>query len=219
MDLSNYEILSDYPESVSLVDSSRLFYERMRTRRTIRHFDSRPVDRKAIEYAIRTAGTAPSGANHQPWFFVAVESGDVKRRIREAAEKVERDFYSGGAPPDWLRDLKPLGTDACKAYLEEAPFLILIFSRVRQPGPEGEKKSHYPIESTGLATGLLIAALHSAGLATLTHTPRPMGFLNGIAGLDSSFRPYLIVVTGHPRRPVQVPRLGRKTLDEIALFL
>ncbi|MDX1643386.1 MAG: nitroreductase family protein [Thermoanaerobaculia bacterium] len=199
---------------------ARAFLERMKRRRTVRQFSSEPVPRQVVEDALRTAATAPSGANRQPWHFVVVEDADTKRRIRRAAEKEERDFYEWRAPKEWLEALEPFGTDDCKPFLETAPYLIVIFAQLHDLDQQGEVvKNYYVNESVGIATGLLITALHQAGLVTLTHTPSPMRFLNEILGRPKRERPYLVLVVGYPADDARVPRLSKKDLDEIATFL
>lgn len=195
------------------------FRERMATRRTVRDFDPKPVPREVLEACLRTAGGAPSGANLQPWRFVVVTDADSKRRIREAAEAEEREFYERRAPPEWLAALAPLGTDWRKPFLEVAPALIAVFGE-RHGVAEGGRilKRYYVDESVGLACGFLLAALHHAGLATLTHTPSPMAFLNEILERPRNERAYLLIVTGHPAAGARVPRIGRKTLEEITEF-
>ena len=196
------------------------FYEELRRRRTVRDYAPRPVDRAVIEDCLRAAGTAPSGANLQPWHFVVVADPAVKRQIRVAAEAEEREFYSSRAPQEWLDALAPLGTDAAKPFLETAPYLIAIFAQSYGLLPDGRKVKHYYVaESVGIATGFLIAALHHAGLATLTHTPSPMGFLNDILQRPSHERPYLLLVVGYPADDAQVPAITKKPLDEIATFV
>jgi nitroreductase len=188
------------------------FHALMQRRRTVRDFDPRPVQREVIAACIAAAGTAPSGANQQPWHFVAVSDPDVKRRIRLAAEGEEREFYERRAPEEWLTALQPIGTDWHKPFLETAPWLIAIFVQKWGRAADGSKiKHYYPAESVGIATGLLITALHSAGLATLTHTPSPMGFLNEILGrpVDAE-RPFLLLVVGHPAADARVPAIERK---------
>ena len=188
-------------------------------RRTVREYSDRPVPRRVIEECLRAAGTAPSGANHQPWHFVVVSDPEVKACIRVAAEDEERAFYNGGAPQEWLDALAALGTDEHKPFLETAPYLIAIFAERYMLGPEGGKvKNYYVQESVGIATGILITALHHAGLATLTHTPSPMNFLNEILGRPANERPFLLLVTGYPADDARVPEITKKPLDEIATF-
>ena len=199
---------------------ARAFYEEMQRRRTVRQFSDRPVPRAIIEDCLRTAGTAPSGAHMQPWHFVVVEEAELKRRIREAAEAEEREFYHRRATPEWLEALAPLGTDEHKPYLETVPYLIAVFIRRHTVLPDGVVLKHYyAVESVGLATGLLVAAVHHAGLTSLTHTPSPMGFLNGILDRPESERPFLLLVVGYPAENARVPNLTRKPLGEIATFL
>ena len=196
------------------------FYAELRGRRSVRDFSDRPVPRGVIETCLRTAGTAPNGANLQPWHFVVVADPAVKQRIREAAEAEEREFYSGRAPQDWLDALAPLGTDADKPFLETAPYLIAIFAQSYGIGPDGKKVKHYYVtESVGIATGFLIAALHHAGLATLTHTPSPMGFLGKLLGRPEHERPFLLLVVGYPADGATVPAITKKAPDEIATFV
>lgn len=196
------------------------FYEELRARRSVRSFSPAPVPREVLEDALRAAGTAPSGANLQPWKFVVVGDPARKRRIREAAEAEERAFYGGRAPAEWLEALAPLGTDADKPFLEVAPTLIAIFAESHGVAADGARSKHYYVqESVGIATGFLIAALHHAGLATLTHTPSPMGFLSKLLGRPPHERPYLLLVVGYPAEGARVPTLRKKALDEIAVFL
>ncbi len=196
------------------------FYAELRRRRTVRDFSDRPVPRAVIETCLRTAGTAPNGANLQPWHFVVVSDPALKRRIRAAAEAEEREFYTGRAPQDWLDALAPLGTDANKPFLETAPCLIAIFAQAFGIGADGKKVKHYYVtESVGIATGFLIAALHHAGLVTLTHTPSPMGFLNDLLGRPENERPFLLLVVGYPSASATVPAITKKPLDEIATFV
>lgn len=196
------------------------FYAQMKRRRTVRDFSDRPVPRDIIETCLLAAGTAPNGANMQPWHFVVVSDPAVKRQIREAAEAEEREFYQRRATEEWLEALAPLGTDANKPFLETAPYLIAIFAQSYGMGPGGEKIKHYYVqESVGIATGLLITALHQAGLATLTHTPSPMNFLNEILERPGNERPFLLLVVGYPAIDARVPLIDKKTLDEIATFL
>lgn len=198
---------------------ARAFNELMQARRTVRHFASTPVAREVIEQCLLVAGSAPSGANLQPWHFVVVSDPAIKRRIREAAEAEEREFYEHRAPQEWLDALAPLGTDAEKPFLETAPYLIAIFSQSYGVLPDGRKvKNYYVQESVGIATGMLITALHNAGLASLTHTPSPMGFLNAILDRPANEKPFLLLVVGHPAEGAQVPDISRKALAEIAAF-
>ena len=202
-----------------LIARARAFHDAMARRRTVRAFAPDPVPRAVVEACLRAAGTAPSGANRQPWHFVAVAEPALKRQIRDAAEAEERAFYGGRAPADWLEALAPLGTDADKPFLEIAPWLIVVFASLHDRRPDGRAVKHYYVqESVGIATGFLIAALHEAGLATLTHTPSPMQFLNTVLGRPRHERPFLIVVAGYPAADARVPDLRRKPLDEIATF-
>jgi nitroreductase len=191
------------------------------TRRTIRDFSSEPVPRAVIETCIKAAGTAPSGANHQPWHFVAISNPDIKRQIRIAAEAEEREFYERRATPEWLDALAPLGTDASKPFLETAPWLIAVFSQKRGGEQVGQdKKNYYVTESVGLATGMLITALHSAGLGTLTHTPAPMNFLREICGRPEGEKPFVLMVVGYAAKDAKVPKhaLIKKSLGDISTF-
>ena len=195
---------------------SRIFFENLSTRRTIRNFSDKPVDREVIENCIKTAGTAPSGANMQPWHFVLISNPKIKKQIRVAAEKEEKEFYKTRAPKEWLEALAPLGTDNNKPYLETAPYLIAIFMQRYGKLPDGrEVKHYYGLESVGIATGMLITAIHDAGLASLTHTPSPMGFLNQILKRPKNERPFLLLVVGHPDEGVTVPDIKRKDMSEI----
>ena len=195
------------------------FAAQLSRRRTTRHFSDRPVRRTIIEHCLRAAGSAPSGAHQQPWHFVAIGDGALKRRIREAAEEAEREFYAT-APADWLAALAPLGTDAVKPYLDSAPWLIAVFAQRYGVGDDGTRRTHYYVnESVGIACGFLIAALHHAGLATLTHTPSPMTFLSEVLERPANEKPVMLVVVGYPAPDARVPRLERKPLDEIATFL
>ncbi len=199
---------------------ARAFCEEMRRRRTVREFSDRPAPREVIEDCLCAAGTAPSGANLQPWHFVVVSDPAVKRAIREAAEAEERAFYRERAPQAWLDALAPLGTDEHKPFLETAPYLIAIFAQSYGVLPDGTKVKHYyALESVGIATGMLITAIHHAGLASLTHTPSPMRFLNDILGRPENERPFLLLVVGYPAEEARVPDLAKKSLDEIATFL
>jgi iodotyrosine deiodinase len=200
---------------------ARAFAERMAERRTVREFSHRPVPRSIVEAAIRTAGSAPSGANQQPWHFVAVsaEAAELRHTLRHKAEEEEREFYSRRAPTAWLGALAPLGTDANKPFLEIAPWVIAIFVQPHGVTASGQViKHYYATESVGIATGLLIASLHLAGVATLTHTPSPMGFLNTLLGRPPHERPFLLLVAGYPAEHARVPDIQRKALEEIADF-
>jgi len=207
-----------YPEA-EMVTRAQAFRDELRRRRTVRHFSDRAVPRAVIEAALAAAGTAPSGANLQPWHFVAVQDAAVKQSIRTAAEEEERAFYGGRAPQEWLDALAPLGTDADKPFLETAPWLIAIFAERNGRLPDGRAVKHYYVpESVGIACGFLIAALHHAGLATLTHTPSPMGFLNEVLGRPENEKPYLLLVVGYPAEDAEVPKIGKKPLDEIVTW-
>jgi len=198
----------------------RAFAEKLKKRRTVRDFSPEPVAREIVETAIAAAGSAPSGANQQPWTFVAISDPAVKARIRQAAEAEEKAFYDGRAGEEWLEALAVLGTDWEKPFLEAAPWLIAIFQQRWGLGPDGRKiKHYYAPESVGIATGFLIAALHEAGLATLTHTPSPMGFLNEICGRPENEKPVILLVVGKPAPGCRVPAIDKKPLTEIARFL
>src|SRR6266513_4243837 len=196
------------------------FYETMQRRRTLRDFSDRPVPREVIKNCIRAAGTAPSGANLQPWHFVAVRDPVVKHQIRIAAEKEEKEFYAHRAPKAWLEALAPLGTDSNKPFLEIAPWLIAVFAQPFRILADGTRSpTYYAIESVGIATGLLVTAVHSCGLLCLTHTPSPMGFLNPILRRPPHEKPFVLLVIGHPAENALVPDIGRKLLDEISSFV
>lgn len=196
------------------------FRSEAQRRRTVREFSSRPVPREVIEECLRAAGTAPNGANLQPWHFVAVSDAAMKREIRIAAEKEELEFYRHKAPQEWLDALAPLGTNEHKPFLEAAPYLIAIFAQSYSLLPDGRKvKNYYVQESVGIATGILIAAIHHAGLVSLTHTPNPMGFLNQLLGRPVQERPFLILVVGYPAGDAMVPDIAKKPLEEIATFV
>jgi iodotyrosine deiodinase len=195
------------------------FYDEMNRRRTTRHFSTDPVPRELIEMAIRTAGTAPSGAHQQPWTFVAVSDPALKQRIREAAEHEEYDFYHGRAPREWLEAVLPLGTDERKPHLTDAPWLVVLFRQAYTLDDDGRKRPHYySEESCGIAAGLFIAAIHQMGLVTLTHTPNPMGFLRDLLQRPANERTMLIMPVGYPASNARVPDLARKSLDEIAVW-
>lgn len=196
------------------------FCTRMQHRRTVRDFSSRPVPRDIIEHCLKAAGTAPNGANMQPWHFVVVSDPTIKRHIRMAAEEEERQFYRAKAPQEWLDALAPLGTDEHKPFLETAPYLIAIFTQRYGLLPDGRMVKHYYAqESVGIATGILITALHHAGLVSLTHTPSPMNFLNDILQRPPNEKPFLLLIAGYPASTATVPDISKKPLDEIATFL
>jgi len=208
-----------YPEAEMLERATRYRCEAS-LRRSVRDFSADPVPRAVVEQCLLAAGSAPSGANRQPWHFCVVGNPDIKRRIREGAEQEEREFYQRRAPDDWLAALAPLGTDDNKPFLQTAPYLIVIFAEKYGLDASGNKlKNYYVPESVGIATGVLINALHHAGLATLTHTPSPMKFLNRILGRPEREKPTMILVVGYPAPGTRVPDITRKTLDEIASFL
>lgn len=196
------------------------FFEQIDRRRTVREFSDRPVPRDIIENALRAAGTAPSGANLQPWHFSVVSGAKTKKQIRIAAEIEEKEFYEHRASAEWLAALEPLGTDSDKPFLETAPYLITVFLQKFGRLPDGRKVKHYyPVESTGIATGILITALHMAGLVCLTHTPSPMKFLNKILDRPVSDRPFLLLVTGYPAENATVPDIKRKSLHEYVSYV
>ncbi len=214
--------LTGYPRlaSAESAERARSFRDEMRRRRTVRDFSDREVAREVIEACIEAAGTAPNGANMQPWHFVIVTDPEVKATIREAAEQEEHEFYTRRAPPEWLEALAPLGTDEHKPFLETAPYLIAIFAESYSVRPNDKKvKNYYVTESVGIATGILITALHHAGLATLTHTPSPMRFLNEILGRPENERPFLLLVVGHPAEDALVPDIDKKPLEEISSWV
>jgi iodotyrosine deiodinase len=201
------------------LDRARDFYAEMNRRRTTRHFSAEAVPRQAIELAIRTAGTAPSGAHQQPWTFVAIADPALKAKIREAAELEEHEFYHHRAPADWLEALAPLGTDEHKPHLTDAPWLVVLFRKAHGVNPDGTKRTYYYTqESCGIAAGLFIAAVHRMGLVTLTHTPNPMGFLGEVLNRPSNEKAFLVMPVGYPAAGAMVPKLVRKSLDEIAVW-
>ncbi len=219
--MANFVALPGYEacDVETMQSRAAAFYQTIKRRRTVRDFSDRPVPRQVIEDCIRAAGTAPNGANLQPWHFVAVSDPAIKRKIREGAEQEERAFYNGKAPREWLDALAPLGTDEHKPFLETAPWLIAIFAESYGELPDGRKVKHYYAqESVGIATGILITAVHHAGLVSLTHTPSPMGFLNDILGRPARERPFLVLVVGHPADGATVPDITKKPLTEIATF-
>ncbi|MEQ9403447.1 MAG: nitroreductase family protein [Cyclobacteriaceae bacterium] len=195
------------------------YYEWLDTRRTVRDISDKPISRELINNLIMAGSTAPSGAHKQPWTFCAISNPEMKKKIREAAEKEEYDSYHGRMSDRWIKDLKPIGTDWNKPFLEEAPWLIIIFKRVFENDENGEKVNNYYVnESVGIACGMIISAIHKAGLVTLTHTPSPMNFLTKILERPDNERPYLLLPIGYPKDDVYVPELKRKELDEVAVF-
>jgi len=215
-----YKDYTEYSEE-EMKQRANEFYEFIKKRRTVREYSNKPVPKEVLETCLLTAGTAPNGANLQPWHFVVVQSPEIKKKIREEAEKEEYAFYKGGkAPQEWLDALEHLGTDEFKPFLETAPTLIAIFAKSYDVNHLGEKtKNYYVSESVGIATGMLITALHNAGLSTLTHTPSPMKFLNDILERPSNERPMILLVVGYPKEDVTVPNITKKPLNEIATFL
>ena len=196
------------------------FLERMRQRRTVRDFSDRPVPKDVIERCLLAAGTAPNGANRQPWKFVVIGDPEIKRQIRVAAEEEELAFYGGRAPREWLAALEHLGTDEHKPFLERAPWLIAVFAESYERQDDGTKaKNYYVTESVGIATGMLISAVHHAGLVSLTHTPSPMKFLNELLGRPENERPFLLLVVGYPDEGAMVPDITKKPLEDIAIFV
>jgi len=197
-----------------------LFYQNMKRRRSVRDYSDKPVPRDSIENALRATGTAPSGANMQPWHFVAVSNAELKQRIREAAEKEEKELYSHRASEEWLKALEPLGTDANKPFLQTAPWLIAVFLKKFTVDADGTRhKNYYTAESVGIACGILLTALHYAGLVTLTHTPSPMGFLSEVLGRPKHERAFMLIVTGYPAGNARIPVIKKRSLGEIATFL
>jgi iodotyrosine deiodinase len=214
--LSTFERLS----ADSMRERAAAFYAELKRRKTIREFSSEAVPREVLESCLLAAGTAPSGANHQPWHFVVVGDAALKQRIRVEAELEEQEFYDHRAPQEWKDALAPLGTDASKPFLEEAPCLIAIFGQKNTLMDDGSTvKNYYVPESVSIATGFLIAALHHAGLATLTHTPSPMGFLNSLLRRPDNEKPYILLVVGYPKEGCMVPNIHKKPLEEISSFL
>lgn len=202
-----------------MLANAQEFYQKVNSRRTVRDFSSQEVPLEVIQQCLLAAGTAPSGANRQPWHFAVVGDPLIKKKIREGAEQEEQEFYSGRAPQDWLDALAPLGTDAEKPFLELAPYLIVVFAeKYGVDSQQKKQKNYYVTESVCLATGLLITALHSSGLATLTHTPAPMKFLNEILARPVREKPLMILVVGYPENGAKVPAIERKDLTETASF-
>ena len=213
---TDYESLNEE----EMLKRSKEFYDKIKKRRTIRHFSNKKIPIDVIKNCLLAAGTAPNGANMKTWSFVVITNKTIKKEIRIEAEKKEKIFYTTRATKEWLEALEPLGTDEHKDYLEEAPCLIAIFSKKIDILPNGKKvKQYYAQESVGIATGFLIAALHNAGLATLTHTPSPMGFLNKILNRPEYERPFLLLVLGYPSENAEVPNIRKKPLNEIADFI
>lgn len=210
------------PPRISHVDgltAGRALYDRLDRRRSVRYFSEDPVPREMIEIAIRTASTAPSGAHMQPWTFAAISDASIKRQIREAAEEEERVSYEGRMSEEWREALAPLGTDWQKPYLETVPWIVVLFAQTFGHHPDGSKKKHYYVkESVGIAAGMFIASLHEMGLATLTHTPSPMGFLSDILGRPANERPYILFPVGYPTPECVVPDLSRKPLDQVSVW-
>ena len=201
-----------------MLEEAKAFLNRMKRRHSVRDFSGRAVAREVIEECVRTAGTAPSGANHQPWHFAAVSAPEMKHRIRLAAEREEEKFYAGGGGDEWLKALEPIGTDASKPHLDIAPWLIVVFAqRWGQLDDGRRRKNYYVPESVGIATGFLLAALHHAGLAALTHTPNPMNFLNAMLGRPKSEKPTMIIAVGHPAADAKIPKAAKmkKPLTDI----
>lgn len=217
-----FETLSTYKEySIEeMHQRATTFRKDMQRRRTVRHFSDRAISREVIEECLLTAGTAPNGANLQPWHFVVISDTIIKNKIRVAAEQEETEFYQRRAPQEWLEALSPLGTDEHKPFLDLAPYLIAIFGKNHSELPDGRKvKNYYVNESVGIATGMLITAIHNAGLASLTHTPSPMGFLNQILDRPADEKPFLLLIVGYPAKNAQVPVIGKKPLSEIVSFI
>ena len=203
-----------------MAERSKAFHEHLNKRRTVREFSDEPVPREVIENCIMAASTAPSGAHKQPWTFCMISKNDpeLRKRIREAAEIEERENYGGRMSERWQEDLKPFGTDAVKPFLEEAPWLIVVFKRAFEMEDGAKHNNYYVNESVGLASGMLLAAIHNAGLSSLTHTPSPMNFLCKVLDRPANERPFLLIPVGYPKAAAQVPDLTRKTLDEVRVF-
>tara|TARA_B100000029_G_scaffold88048_1_gene77988 strand:- start:180 stop:848 length:669 start_codon:yes stop_codon:yes gene_type:complete len=201
-------------------ERSQFFYDLIKTRRSIRQFSLKKIDDNIIENAIKSAGTAPNGANLQPWHFVVIKNKKIKKAIRKAAEKEEEKFYNEVAPPEWLKALHPLGTDEHKEFLEEAPILIAVFEKKFSIEKKVKIKNYYVKESVGIATGILISALHYSGLCMLTHTPNPMTFLNKILKRPANEKPFVLLVVGFPKSNTKVPKFAsqKKSLDKISTW-
>jgi len=222
MKRENHIPLEEYPgfQANIMEECSQQFLDEMKKRRSIRDFSNRSFPRKIIENFVMTASTAPNGANRQPWQFVIVSNAEVKKEIRREAEKREREFYQSISTKDWVKDLEPLGTNASKPFLENAPYLIVIFSQRYSWSKNGEKQPNYYVpESVGISTGILITAIHHAGLACLTYTPPKIGFLNQILNRPINERPFMMLVVGYPSKNITVPMISKKKFDEIAQFI
>lgn len=217
--MAKFELLTGYEQysDEAMQQRASEFLQHARQRRTVREFSSRSVPDTVVEACLNTAITAPSGANQQPWTFVWVKDTDVRREIRTAAEKEEQEFYNGRAPDEWLEALQPFGTDAQKPFLQDAPVLIAVFAEAWHESAGQRRKNYYVSESVGIATGFLIAALHHAGLATLTHTPSPMKFLNTILNRPDCERPYVLLIAGHPTSDCEVPVITKRRVAEVVI--
>jgi nitroreductase len=201
-----------------LLEKTKAHFDLMNNRRSLREFSDKPIPKETIENLILTASSAPSGAHKQPWTFCAISNKDLKKKIREAAEKEEYEFYNGRASEEWLKDLSPFGTDWNKPFLETVPWIIVVFKKVYNQEPEGRSKNYYVQESVGIACGFLLSAIHQAGLVSLTHTPSPMNFLIDVLGRPANEKPFLIIPVGYPAEDAQVPDIQRKPLEEVSIF-
>lgn len=227
--MPNKKYIEDYPfiayskpilTDEDLLQRSKSFYDFMDNRRSVREFSDRAIPREVIENLIKTASTAPSGAHKQPWTFCVVSDPEVKKQLRIAAEEEELESYNSRMSNDWLENLKPLGTDWHKPFLETAPYLIIVFRRTYEFNAEGKKKNNYYVqESVGLATGILLAAIHNAGLVALTHTPSPMNFISKILNRPENEKPFLLIPVGYPAEECWVPDIKRKELVDICVFI
>lgn len=220
--IENYPYIAYNKPTLSddeMLERSNTFFEWIDTRRSVREFSDQKVSKAVIENIIKSASTAPSGAHKQPWTFCVIENPEIKKQIRIAAEQEEYESYESRMSSEWIDDLKPLGTDWHKPFLETAPYLIVIFRRIFEFGTDGKKKNNYYVqESVGIATGFLIAAIHNAGLVTLTHTPSPMGFLSKVLNRPENEKPFLLLPVGYPAKECWVPDLKRKNIEDIAIF-
>ena len=220
--IENYPYIAYNKPTLSddeMLERSNTFFEWINTRRSVREFSDQKVSKAVIENIIKSASTAPSGAHKQPWTFCVIENPERKKQIRIAAEQEEYESYESRMSSEWIDDLKPLGTDWHKPFLETAPYLIVIFRRIFEFGTDGKKKNNYYVqESVGIATGFLIAAIHNAGLVTLTHTPSPMGFLSKVLNRPENEKPFLLLPVGYPAKECWVPDLKRKNIEDIAIF-